>query len=139
MSKTGKSGLASVMKQAAAAKKTKEVTEEELREKRDITPEDVLGLSKPCVGLFLHWQKKKLISQVICARQLPTCTALTSWHSSFAILTTTPRCSRHVPVVISPPSDDDRSPNPPTWRSSLRPMPTMTQADSFAMNLLRIS
>ena len=47
------------MKQAAAAKKTKEVTEEELREKRDITPEDVLGLSKPCVGLFSHLTKKK--------------------------------------------------------------------------------
>eukprot|EP00048_Salpingoeca_helianthica_P014769 m.223462 g.223462 ORF g.223462 m.223462 type:complete len:209 (+) comp16254_c0_seq1:90-716(+) len=43
-----RAGLASVMKAAAAKKK--EVTEEELRGKSAITPEDVLALAKPCQG-----------------------------------------------------------------------------------------
>lgn len=50
--KTGKTGLASVMRQAASGRKPKDTTEEELRGKPEISPEDVLGLSKPCQGLF---------------------------------------------------------------------------------------
>ncbi len=50
MSKTAaRGGLGSVMKAAAAGKK-KETTETELRSKETITPDDVLGLSKPCQG-----------------------------------------------------------------------------------------
>ena len=50
MSKAGnKASVASVMKAAAASKK-KEITEDELRGKQHITPEDVLALSRPCQG-----------------------------------------------------------------------------------------